>query len=150
MDLMVSMKGKGADKIEFKMEKNRYKPCKEWEAKKIFEKDMSGKDVFSLERTGSPDGLKERQEMMISIIENNPDYGQSELYEAYVRLGGKKIDATGILKILDESEVTEIVSDSIGGKGKKKIRRLTETYLSQEMNQSVAESVKKLLNNGHK
>jgi len=150
MDLIVQLKGTKLDHLEFIMEKNRYKPCRNWEAKKIFKQDLDEKDMFILERTDRPDNLLEKQDLMVKIIENNPGYGQSELCDAYVRMGGKKIDASGVLRMLDESEVTEVVHDSKGGRANKKIRRLTEAYIAESMQQDVTEVVRKLVNNGHR
>lgn len=149
LDLLISVRSTSPNTIEFKMEKNRYRPCISWEAKKVFDKDIHGNDTFMLERTGKPSDLKERQELMISIIENNPEYGQQQLIEAYVRLGGKKVDTLPILKTLDDNEITEIVSESIGGRGQKKVRKLSEAYIAERMAESVQDAISTFSNNGH-
>ena len=143
LDVMVSMKNTGASNtLEFKMEKNRYKPCITWNAQKKFSKDDKGNDVFILERVGMLSDLEEGQKVMITIIENNPELGQDEISNLYVHMGGKKSHVSTILKMLDDSEITEVVNDSSGGRGKKKIRQLTEAYVFERMTESLADAVK--------
>ena len=149
MDLIVEIKEKPGNCLEFKIEKNRYKPCFTFETKKIFDKDIHGNDTFILERTGKPSDLKEKQELMITIIENNPEHGQQELSNAYVLAGGKKSDVLSILSMLDENEITETVSDSIGGCGKKKIRKLTDAYIAERMSESLNNVIAQFSSNGH-
>ena len=137
LDLLVGVKGTKDNKLEFTMEKNRYKPCLSWEAQKIFEKDTQSRDIFRLERIGKLSDIEEGQKVMITIIENNPDMGQSEISDLFVRMGGKKSHVGTVLKMLDTSEVTEIVSDSVGGRGKKKVRKLTDAYIGNRLAEAI-------------
>lgn len=137
LDLMVGVSGTKDNKLEFKMEKNRYKPCISWEAQKVFEKDEQGRDIFRLERTGKLSDIEEGQKVMITLIENNPGMGQDELSDLYVRNGGKLSHVKTVLNMLDTSEITEVISNSIGGRGKKKIRKLTDAFIGNRLAESI-------------